>query len=162
MTISFSVMKAREWGMKEPRATFTFSEIMFMSIPAVLSAIANLLFYYLHRTIDNELVIQAFGSMEIVVIGVASVVLLGRTLSGIQWSAIVLLCTSVMSIEIGSCSSCSLTDLPLLPSLVAIGCSGLEGMAGVFSEKILKERSEVSTFQQSVWITLYDCALPCQ
>ena len=162
MTLSFVVMKVKEWRMKEPRATFAFSEILFMSIPALLSAVANLLFYYLHRTLENELVIQAFGSMEIVVIGIASVVLLGRTLSGIQWSAIVLLCTSVMSIEIGTCSSCSLTDLPLFPSLVAIGCSGLEGIAGVFNEKILKERSDVSTFQQNVWITLYDCGLACQ
>ena len=49
-----------------------------MGIPAVLSAIGERVFYYLQTSLADELLIQAFESFEIVVIGIASVILLGR------------------------------------------------------------------------------------
>lgn len=156
MAISFLVLKFRSTCQKEPRVMLSLAEILYMSIPAILIAIADIIFYYLQTTLRNELVIQAFGSLEIVVIGIASFILLGRSLNGIQWASIMLLCTSVMSIEIGSYdSSSSLLDLPIFPSLLALLCSGLEGTAGVLYEKILKKHNEMNFFHQTMWITLY-------
>lgn len=156
MTISFFVLKFRSTCQKEPRVMLSLAEILSMSIPAILIAAADIIFYYLQTTLKNELVIQAFGSLEIVVIGIASFLLLGRSLNGIQWASILLLCTSVMSIEIGSYdSSSSLLDLPIFPSLLAVFCSGLEGTAGVLYEKILKKHNEMNFFHQTMWLTLY-------
>lgn len=154
LMISFSVMKYNSVFKKEPRFILSLSEILYMSIPAILIATADAIFYYLQITLNNELVIQAFGSLEIVIIGIASFILLGRSLTGIQWASIILLCTSVMSIEISSYSSSSLSDLPIFPSLLAILFSGLEGTAGVFYEKILKNHKEMNLFHQNMWITL--------
>ena len=149
-------MKFRTRCQNEPRILLSLSEIFYMSIPAVLIATADTIFYFLQTTLKNELVIQAFGSLEIVIIGIASCFLLGRSLSGVQWASIILLCTSVMSIEIGSFgnSSSSLSDLPIFPSLLAVFYSGLEGTAGVFYEKILKKHKEMNLFHQNLWITL--------
>ncbi|CBK22279.2 uncharacterized protein [Blastocystis hominis] len=156
MAISFLVLKFRSTCQKEPRVMLSLAEILYMSIPAILIAIADIIFYYLQTTLRNELVIQAFGSLEIVVIGIASFILLGRSLNGIQWASIMLLCTSVMSIEIGSYdSSSSLLDLPIFPSLLALLCSGLEGTAGVLYEKILKKHNEMNFFHQTMWITFW-------
>lgn len=157
MAISFFVLKFRSTCQKEPRVMLSLAEILSMSIPAILVAAADIIFYYLQTTLNNELVIQAFGSLEIVVIGIASFLLLGRSMNGIQWASIVLLCTSVMSIEIGSYdSSSSLLDLPIFPSLLALFCSGLEGTAGVLYEKILKKHNEMNFFHQTMWLTLYE------
>ena len=156
MAISFFVLKFRSTCQKEPRVMLSLAEILSMSIPAILVAAADIIFYYLQTTLKNELVIQAFGSLEIVVIGIASFLLLGRSLNGIQWASIMLLCTSVMSIEIGSYdSSSSLLDLPIFPSLLAVFCSGLEGTAGVLYEKILKNHNEMNFFHQTMWLTFW-------
>ena len=48
-----------------------------MSIPALLNEMVDRIFFYLHYTLNDELVIQAFESFEIVIIGIASYLLLG-------------------------------------------------------------------------------------
>ena len=66
--------------LKDPsiRKQLTIGDIFYMSVPAILNAIADKLFFYLQTTLNDELVIQAFGAFEVVVIGVASFILLGR------------------------------------------------------------------------------------
>lgn len=49
-----------------------------MSIPALLNEMVDRIFFYLHYTLNDELVIQAFESFEIVIIGIASYLLLGK------------------------------------------------------------------------------------
>lgn len=75
--VSFSFFMVK---MKSPsvRQCLTLRDILSMSIPAVLNAVGERIFYYLQTSLNDELVIQAFESFEIVIIGVASVFLLGR------------------------------------------------------------------------------------
>ena len=139
-----------------------------MSIPAILNAVTDKLFFYLQTALNDELVIQAFGAFEVVVIGVASFLLLGRRyyrsklvlsvrLSRVQWVSLVLLSTSVLSIELGSNSTTSASSIPIFPCFVAVIYSGFEGTMGVFTERILKEKPGMPIHQQNLWIFLYQC-----
>lgn len=93
-----------------------------MSLPALLNEMVDRIFFYLHYALNDELVIQAFESLEIVIIGVASFFLLGKryplhcvltpSYSATHWCSLVLVCTAVMSMEIGSASSRELQSAP--------------------------------------------------
>ena len=161
---SFLSLKWKERRDRKPRESFTLREILFMSLPALLNEMVDRIFFYLHYALNDELVIQAFESLEIVIIGVASFFLLGKRypLHGIltprysatHWCSLVLVCTAVMSMEIGSASSGSFNRLPLLPSLIAVVGSGLEGISGVLTEKILKRHEQMDISLQNIWIYL--------
>lgn len=60
------------------RKVFSLKDIFFMSIPAWFVCISDHLYFYLVHVLNDELVVQAFSSLEIVVIGIASYVILGR------------------------------------------------------------------------------------
>lgn len=75
---SFLALKWKERKRKNPRESFTVKEILYMSIPALLNEMVDRIFFYLHYTLNDELVIQAFESFEIVIIGIASYLLLGK------------------------------------------------------------------------------------
>ena len=125
-----------------------------MSLPALLNEMVDRIFFYLHYALNDELVIQAFESLEIVIIGVASFFLLGKryplhcvltpSYSATHWCSLVLVCTAVGSFN----------RLPLLPSLIAVVGSGLEGISGVLTEKILKRHEQMDISLQNIWIYL--------
>ena len=75
MCYSFCVLKLKSPSVRQ---SLTLRDILSMGIPAVLGAIGERVFYYLQTSLADELLIQAFESFEIVVIGIASVILLGR------------------------------------------------------------------------------------
>ena len=77
MCYSFCVLKLTP-SVRQP---LTLRDILSMGIPAIVGAMGERVFYYLQRSIADELLIQAFESFEIVVIGIASVILLGRKYS---------------------------------------------------------------------------------
>ena len=60
------------------RGVFTVKDIMYMSLPAWINSTADTLYFYLIYTLNDELIVQAFGSLEIVVIGIFSFLLLKR------------------------------------------------------------------------------------
>lgn len=76
----YSFMMLKTYEVKDPsiRKQLTLWDIFYMSIPAILNAIADKLFFYLQTALNDELVIQAFGAFEVVIIGIASYILLGR------------------------------------------------------------------------------------
>ena len=75
---SFLALKWRERRERRPRESFTLKEILYMSLPALLNEMVDRIFFYLHYALNDELVIQAFESFEIVIIGIASFLLLGK------------------------------------------------------------------------------------
>ncbi|OAO12303.1 Nucleotide-sugar transporter family protein [Blastocystis sp. ATCC 50177/Nand II] len=156
---SFLSLKWKERRDRKPRESFTLREILFMSLPALLNEMVDRIFFYLHYALNDELVIQAFESLEIVIIGVASFFLLGKRYSATHWCSLVLVCTAVMSMEIGSASSGSFNRLPLLPSLIAVVGSGLEGISGVLTEKILKRHEQMDISLQNIWIYFWGALL---
>lgn len=161
---SFLSLKWKERRDRKPRESFTLREILFMSLPALLNEMVDRIFFYLHYALNDELVIQAFESLEIVIIGVASFFLLGK-----RYHCIVSLHLATLR-RIGALSfssalpSCrwksglraagSFNRLPLLPSLIAVVGSGLEGISGVLTEKILKRHEQMDISLQNIWIYL--------
>ena len=71
-----------------------------------------------------------------------------------QWAAILLLTSSVASIQIAK-SGRNTLDLPILPAVLTILSSGLAGCAGVIIEKLMKGKKNISIFQQNMWLNLY-------
>ena len=136
-------------------------DILYIGIPALFSSISDYLYYYLVEVLQDELTVQAFSSLEIVVIGIASYLIMGRkylyliciisSLTGIHWSAIFLLCSAITSIQIDSCRTCNYSDLPILPSILALLCAGCEGLQGVSKEEILKKYYRVDIAQINTW-----------
>ncbi|KNB42701.1 CMP-sialic acid transporter 4-like protein [Blastocystis sp. subtype 4] len=156
MCYSFCILKLKSPSVRQ---SLTLRDILSMGIPAVLSAIGERVFYYLQTSLADELLIQAFESFEIVVIGIASVILLGRKLTGIHWASLILLCSAVLSIQISSNPVQSVGELPLLPCFMGIVFAGLQGTAGVCTERILKQNMMMDINQQNLWIFLYGLVL---
>ena len=135
-----------------------------MSLPALLNEGVDRIFFYLQHTIDDELVIQAFESFEVVIIGVASFFLLGRRLelrfvvtlrlTATHWSSLILVCTAVLSIELASTKGGTIHRLPFFPSFMGAVGAGLEGVSGVVTEKLLKKHKSMDISQQNIWIYL--------
>lgn len=76
--------------------------------------------------------------------------------TGIHWSAIFLLCTSITSIQLESGSIQTIKDFPVFSSFVALVCAGLEGLQGVLKEIILKRFHTADVFQVNTWLYLYE------
>lgn len=81
--------------------------------------------------------------------------LIHSRLTGIHWSAIFLLCTSITSIQLESGSIQTIKDFPVFSSFVALLCAGLEGLQGVLKEIILKRFRSADVFQVNTWLCLY-------
>ena len=75
---SFVLLKWKERRDEKVRQSFSLFEILSMSLPALLNEGVDRIFFYLQHVLDDELVIQAFESFEVVIIGIASFFLLGR------------------------------------------------------------------------------------
>lgn len=78
MVYSFISFKLKERTKKHVRYSFTLKDILSMSMPALINATADTIFFFLIYTLNDELIVQAFSSLEIVVIGIASYLILGR------------------------------------------------------------------------------------
>lgn len=78
MLYSFISFKSKEKRGKHVRVVFSVKDILYMSLPAWVNSTADSLYFYLVYSLNDELVVQAFSSLEIVVIGVASYLILGR------------------------------------------------------------------------------------
>ena len=76
------------------------------------------------------------------------------SLSGVQWASLLLLTSSVASIQIAK-SGQSILSLPILPAFLTICSSSLAGLAGVIIEKMMKGKQKMSIFQQNMWLNLF-------
>lgn len=85
---------------------------------------------------------------------VRSIIFLSR-LTITHWMALIILCTSVMSIELRSCLHCHTADYPLVPSILGILSASALGVSSVVTEWILKEHRDIHMPQQTLWVYLY-------
>lgn len=69
--------------------------------------------------------------------------------------ALLLLCTSTISIEFRSCPRCHLHDISFQPFLIGLISSSARAIASVITEWILKEHRAIHLPQQTLWINLY-------
>lgn len=70
-----------------------------------------------------------------------------------QWASLLLLTSSVASIQIAKSGTQQLS-IPFLPAFLTILSSSLAGLAGVVIEKLVKGVKSVSIFQQNLWLNL--------
>ena len=70
-----------------------------------------------------------------------------------QWASLLLLTSSVASIQIAKSGTQQLS-IPFLPAFLTILSSSLAGLAGVVIEKLMKGVKSVSIFQQNLWLNL--------
>ena len=78
LVYSFVLLKYKERKHKAIRYSLTMEDILYIGIPALFSSISDYLYYYLVEVLQDELTVQAFSSLEIVVIGIASYLIMGR------------------------------------------------------------------------------------
>ena len=69
--------------------------------------------------------------------------------------ALLLLCTSTVSIEFRFCPHCHLADIPLQPLLIGLASASARAISSVTTEWILKEHRTIHLSQQMLWINLY-------
>ncbi|KAM7456880.1 hypothetical protein BLSTO_02356 [Blastocystis sp. subtype 1] len=149
---------------KDPtvRKYFSFKEIMLWSVPAILYAIGHNMYYSIMSMVDTPVTIQVFASLETVIVGVFSVILMGKRcisplfviprLSGIHWAAMLLICDSVASIQLSRSSTASFSDFPIYAAFLTIISTAIVACAGVCIEKLMKSHKDMSIFQQNIWL----------
>lgn len=81
-------------------------------------------------------------------------VIVKNSLSGVQWASLLLLTSSVASIQLAKSGKNTLS-FPILPAVLTVCSSGLAGLAGVIIEKMMKGKKGISIFQQNMWLNLY-------
>ena len=136
------------------RYSYSLRDIFLWSIPALLYMIANNLYFVVISISDSPITQQVFGSLEIVVVGLANVVVLKKELSSVQWASLLLLTSSVASIQIAKSGTQQLS-IPFLPAFLTVLSSSLAGLAGVVIEKLMKGVKGVSIFQQNIWLNFW-------
>ncbi|KAK8815461.1 hypothetical protein WA158_003673 [Blastocystis sp. Blastoise] len=153
--ISFISFKWECFQDKNVRKQFEVKEIFLWVVPSLLYCVANNL-YSLIITISDPITAQVYGSLEIVTVGLFSVLILKKKINGTQWAALVLVCTSVAEIELGK-SSESIDDFNILALFYSIISSSFAACAGVVIEKLMKNHKDMSFFQQSIWLYFWGC-----
>ena len=78
MAISFAIFKYQTWKDPSIRKSFSLKEILLWSVPALLYAIGHNVYYYILSIVDTPITVQVFGSLETVIVGVFSVVVLKK------------------------------------------------------------------------------------
>lgn len=106
---------------------------------------------------------QVFGSLEVVLVGLANVVILQQPYSMSMTPPLVSLASSgrrSSSSPPASRPSKSPSRGAIIwrcrfsPVLLTIVSSGLSGISGVITEKLMKGKKDVSIFQQNIWLSL--------
>lgn len=161
--MSFSLFQTQLFFKKIERYHYTIKDIFLWAIPALMYMIANNLYFVVISISDSPITQQVFGSLETVIVGLANVFILKKQypfcnplnhrLSGVQWASLLLLTSSVASIQIAK-SGRNFLSIPVLPAVLTICSSGLAGLAGVVIEKLMKGKRDVSIFQQNMWLNL--------
>ena len=159
MLFAFCWLKMEEKKDRHYRKTLTLREILLMAIPSICNSISGSLYYVLQRMLNDELTIHSFSSFQIVTVAIISYFLLHRSLTMTHWMALLLLCTSVMSIELRSCPRCHTTDYPFLPSVLGIISASALGVSSVVTEWILKEHRDIHMPQQTLWVYFWSVVI---
>jgi UDP-sugar transporter A1/2/3 len=132
-------------------------EMVKMSVPAILYCLQNNLAYIAISNLDGP-TFQLLYQLKILTTAMFSVILLKRTLSGGQWSSLLILAMGVGLVQISSSSGSSSTAKDggmQMIGFAAVLCACLtSGMAGVYFEKILKQ-SKVSIWIRNIQLASY-------
>jgi len=152
------------WERGEIASTFrNVPELLKTSVPAVLYLIQNNLQYVAVSNL-HAATYQVTYQLKILSTALLSVCLLGRQLSRLKWAALIVLTVGVAAVqlsELGDASASGPADnvdaaVGLAATLLATLASGC---AGVYFEKILKSKSELTLWQRNTQLGLYSIVI---
>jgi UDP-sugar transporter A1/2/3 len=119
-----------------------------LMIPSLLYTIQNTLQYYAISTLSAPL-FQVFAQMKIITTAIFAVLILKKSLSTLQWAAIVALAGGVATVQLSQMkeSSSGSTEQSNVSGIIAIvvACV-LSGFAGIYFEMMLKSSNT------SIWL----------
>ena len=121
------------------------------AVPALLYAAANNLTYVILGLSTSPVMYQVFGCVEVVMIAALSRIIIGRKMNKVQWSAIVVLCTSVAGCQLAKQGGAA--DLDAFPmdvfALTMVSCF-FSSSGGVSTEFLLQhDKKQFGFFEQS-------------
>lgn len=149
----FQIMKSKG---KSEKVECSWKEILLWNIPSLLFVLDANMEFLTMKYLNSAVAVLVFSSLEIVIVGIGSVLILHRKLNGIQWSSMFLLCIGVANSEMASCENCThLSDYPLFGSMIAIFNAVLAASQGVAIEKCMKWNKNMSIWQQCKYLYGY-------
>ncbi|KAL3853392.1 hypothetical protein ACJMK2_016935 [Sinanodonta woodiana] len=120
-----------------------------VSVPALIYTLQNNLLYLAVSNLDAA-TYQVTYQLKILTTAIFSVIMLGKSLSRLQWISLVVLFIGVsivqLNSEVSNTTHVSVEQKPMIGFLAVVVSSLMSGFAGVYFEKILKGT------QQSVWL----------
>ena len=128
----------------------SFGELAVYPIPAALYLVKNLMQYYIFYWTDAPSY-QILKNLNIISTGVLYRVFLQKPLSGVQWSALVLLGLGCATAQL-SVGTESVLATPAVGLLMAVVMAILSGAAGVYTELIMKTRPQRNINVQNVYL----------
>jgi len=116
-------------------------ETLLYSLPALIYFVQNNLVFWALLYIDAT-TYQVLVNLKILTTGVLFRFIMGKELSGIQWSALVLLMVGCATSQLStSCNATSLFAVPVAGIVIVVILSVLSAAAGIITEWIMKKSS---------------------
>ncbi|GMR48102.1 hypothetical protein PMAYCL1PPCAC_18297 [Pristionchus mayeri] len=145
------------WGSLRSHTISQPLDTLKVCVPAMIYVVQNNLFYIAASNLEAA-TFMIFSQLKIFTTALFSIFILGRSLSGTQWTALLVLFLGVSLVQIDSSSASKKSDSenPLIGLVAVAVASVLSGLAGVYFEKILK--GKVSLWMRNIQLALF--ALP--
>lgn len=138
---------------EDNRLSTSWAELWVYPIPAGLYLVKNLLQYFIFLYVDPPSY-QILKNLNIISTGVLYRVFLKKKLSGVQWSALLLLALGCTIAQLTSGSDRVLST-PFMGLVMAIVMAVLSGAAGVYTELIMKKRPQRNVNVQNVYLYMF-------
>jgi len=136
-------------------------ELLKVSVPSLLYTLQNNLLFVALSNLSGA-VYQVTYQLKILTTAVLSVVILGKTLGGTKWTALVTLTAGVSLIQFPRGSSSSASESAEGNSFVGLiavlSACVTSGLAGVYLEKILKQ-TDASIWLRNIQLAMFGSAL---
>ncbi|KAJ3693352.1 hypothetical protein LUZ60_008832 [Juncus effusus] len=130
----------------------TFNEIKVYPIPAMLYMAKNLLQYYIFAYVDAP-GYQILKNLNIISTGVLYHFILKKNLTPTQWVAFVVLAVGCINAQMDP--STTGINVSIVGWIMAIIMALLSGLAGVYTEKIMKNRVSRNINVQNFWLYVF-------
>ena len=140
-------------------------ETLLFAVPALCYTLQNNLWYYALSHLDS-ITAAVTSQMKVITTAVASVFMLGRRLSSLQWIALCLLMLGMIVMQIRSTRRILAAPGRVVPHNSASGAcamllsTALSAYAGVFLEKLFKT-VKLTLWLQSIQLSLFALPVSC-
>lgn len=143
----------KEGVTEDNRLSTTWKELWVYPIPAALYLVKNLMQYFIFLYVDAPSY-QILKNLNIISTGILYRVFLKKQLTGVQWSALLLLMLGCTISQITTNSE-RVLETPVVGILMAVVMALLSGGAGVYTELIMKKQPQRNINVQNVYLYVF-------